>query len=106
MATETKPITHTKGEWEQHQHAPFSVWAGERQIAACRFLLDDGQWDPNFPQTSDECVANARLIAAAPDLYEAAKELLSIVGNRLPIDRFAEAKSKALAAIAKAEGSR
>lgn len=28
-------------------------------------------WDPEAPQTAEECDANARLIAAAPDMYEA-----------------------------------
>lgn len=48
--------------------------------------------------------ANARLISAAPDLLESLRELSSIVGNRLPIGAFTEAKAKALAALAKAEG--
>jgi hypothetical protein len=51
--------------------------------------------------------ANARLIAAAPDLLEALKELRLICSDIPAIERnprFAEASRKALAAISRAEG--
>jgi hypothetical protein len=54
---------------------------------------------------ADECAANARLIAAAPDLLETLKDLLEVmppirVTDKLALEAFAHAE----AAIAKAEG--
>lgn len=46
-----------------------------------------------------EVVANARLVAAAPELLEALKEAVEIIENHTMFDG-----SKAYAAIAKAEG--
>jgi len=49
-------------------------------------------------------MANARLIAAAPDLLEALQDLLDVVGVRIDDPRIVQF-DRARAAIAKAEGA-
>ena len=65
-------------------------------VAQC---WDDGHSD-------DECEANAHLIAAAPDLYEALDALEYQLGGETDAvkRRFADVRSKARAALAKARG--
>jgi hypothetical protein len=61
---------HTKGPWETDG---ISIRAsGEnRQIALCEITVRGRPYD----ETYDEAIANAQLIAAAPDLLEALKML-------------------------------
>lgn len=75
---------------------------GERVAeAGCRF--DDSL-------AREECLANARLIAAAPELLRVAQLLASLcpdsegMGGHAPIGAFLEAGRQARAAIAKANG--
>jgi hypothetical protein len=72
-----------------------------RNLEICQCFHDDSDLD--------ECTANARLIAAAPDLLTALKEVLFIaeVSDRWGPEQtkdFLDATSKAESAIAKAEG--
>lgn len=100
---------HTPGPWEfidatKVAGMKFSpkcvIKAGQKQIA-------DFSWNdksPWFP-TKDESQANARLIAAAPDLLKALKDMLS----EFDTDEFGSEGqmrtcAKAEAVIAKAEG--
>jgi hypothetical protein len=99
----TAKATHTPGPW-RHGDGDRAVTgrAGARVIASVGDLCIDSQWP--------EDQANARLIAAAPTMYEALREMVKAVdpeGAR----RFAETDSGlgfalhlARAAIAKAEG--
>lgn len=59
---------HTPGPWKAASwqcHAETSVMAGSQQVAECSGL----------GRHSDDCLADARLIAAAPELLEAAQRL-------------------------------
>jgi hypothetical protein len=95
--SETK---HTPGPWEAErlpQDAGSNVrpWVG--RLSEYKFAaLTCGE-------TQDEAVANARLIAAAPDMYEALKAVASLKGwdEREPVSATGR---QVLAAIAKAEG--
>lgn len=90
-------MTHTPGPWTQHSHAPFSVWAGDIQVAACK-SLDDGSYLST--NKSGVAEANARLIAAAPDLLDALNNFLECHNEgRIPT---AAALNRAEAAIDKA----
>jgi hypothetical protein len=89
---------HTPGPvWTAHDKRPhchgFSIFAGNEFVA---FVGDsDGRTD---------CASNARLIAAAPELLEALKDLLEWFDDESRSPRPAPLK-KARAAIAKAEGN-
>ncbi len=102
---------HTPGEWKR---TGFTVYAteGERGKDANRFYAAVSPGHINGVRTTeDELLANARLIAAAPDLLEAVVELLathlaSIRSVSETIDNRTDAAIRlARAAIAKAEGN-
>ncbi len=80
--------SHTLGPWEVY-HGGLVV-AENKSVAVAYSIKDEG-----------EMLANARLIAAAPELLEALKELESLGSLELPQRRDA-ALLKAKAAIAKA----
>ena len=67
---------HTPGPWEQHSHALYSIWAGETQVAACRVMSENAEdllASPYLEHDDDIAQANARLIAAAPELLNEAE---------------------------------
>ena len=55
-------MNYTKGEWRQSKVHPDTVWVEGREIAICYCYSPDSE-------------ANAHLIAAAPDMYEALKTI-------------------------------
>ena len=87
----TPTIAHTSGPWliQKRKSSGINVYGGHN--AAERIAIVDG-W------ISEEEEANARLIAAAPDLLAALKGVVRLS------DRKHEAWDRARAAIAKAEG--
>jgi hypothetical protein len=93
-----REIKHTPGPWTNHGRItqpglPHSAVAAETLIARV--------YSKYFGDTEQE-IANANLIAAAPDLLAVLIELTDIEGP-LPGDR--DWHAKALAAIAKAAGT-
>ncbi|HEV2674109.1 MAG TPA: hypothetical protein VGV37_06165 [Aliidongia sp.] len=64
-------------------------------------IFDASDWPA---EQHDEALANADLIAAAPDLLAAIKELVDITDQGDTMDVWREALTAARAAIAKAEG--
>lgn len=63
-------MTYTKGPWEAcawSGHAATTVKAGDVVVAECA----------GHGRHSDESIADARLIAASPDLYEALKGIFA-----------------------------
>ena len=63
-------LNYTKGEWRIHPTHKTDVYAlrdGSHFIAECG--------NPHLPNGED--LANAQLIASAPDMYEALKEIVS-----------------------------
>jgi hypothetical protein len=97
---------HTPGPWEvigpdDQAYGDIIIRAGGRRIA--RLWQDDAP----VPEFNSEQWANARIQAAAPDLYDALREIQRLCAD-IPLvernPRFAEARRAALAALAKAEG--
>jgi hypothetical protein len=108
---ETSPATasaHTQGTWYAVFHEKEGCWCVHARHVRGTFEFDHELTQLNFG--GKEAEANARLIAAAPDLLEALDSLLEQTldldlasGNEL-MDREKEAYEKAIAAIAKARG--
>lgn len=92
MSTQT--TTHTPGPWAiEEGDRETHIVGGEAILAYC----------PDWPCAPQEQEANARLIAAAPELLEAAESLLDVVGVRIDDPRIAQFDALR-AAIAKARG--
>ena len=85
----------TKGPWRLHPYAFAHVESvAGRGIANCGGYQDSRDADA----TREENIANARLISAAPELYEALEELLlapSLGGYNAAITKADNAISKA-----------
>lgn len=82
--------TFTKGPW---LHNDFQIIADDTVIANCTY----GARNSNNAN-------DARLIAAAPDLYEALKELIDMDVAYQRGQKVSDAVDKARAALAKADG--
>ena len=95
-------MEYTKGEWraEQGRGGDFNVFAGDfRPTVICNTRQDISKLD------YDEMKANANLIAAAPDMYKALKELVGILDTeegRQETDSYTSQPARE--ALAKAEG--
>ncbi|ELY4601548.1 hypothetical protein SM003_004238 [Cronobacter malonaticus] len=81
-------------------------WTG-KDVGICR--QDRAGLQLGFIMTHDEnrvaeCAANARLIAAAPDLLEALQDFVDLFPDVIDGDAIMPALDKAYAAIAKAIG--
>ncbi len=85
-ATKEKHATHTPGPWHAFEQCSYSATkglfeidanhpSGNRQTIAVTPFAGDGH----------ELWANARLIAAAPDMYEAMKAILAVINDPRPI---------------------
>jgi len=92
---------HTPGPWEIEEHYHFGYrWIsgpGHSQLAQVVWCMEDEDRSP-------ECEANARLIAAAPELLDALCYLLQTSTGETH-EQWLEAMDQAIAAIAKAKGS-
>ena len=65
---------HTPGPWHHDEYG--HICAGPQIIGkAYQFELDDSDHD-ELP-----CIPNARLMAAAPEMYELMPKLISLLGN-------------------------
>jgi hypothetical protein len=101
---------HTPGPWGAEK---YTCHAQTTVISADGIVIAE---TTGFGRLADDCIANARLIAAAPELLEAAKEMADLLDNLLRIGAInpdliiAESIRNVLpihrAAIAKATGSR
>jgi len=64
-------MKHTKGEWKVSDN--WNVTTDNRLIVSC------GGFSDGTHETHDENIANAHLISAAPDMYEALKVAVAIL---------------------------
>jgi hypothetical protein len=97
----TSDLTHTPGPWVAEFTGPHATTRdGMWEIAP---VGPDGQpdWDREVAATADTNEANARLIAAAPELLEALKAMMDgAYGNPAFPDENALVEAQAAAAIA------
>lgn len=72
---------HTKGEWFVADDAPGDIMVGDLNIATAMHSGVVGErWIIQGPSVPfEEAIANARLIASAPKLLNALKELYALV---------------------------
>lgn len=102
MSNETK---WTKGPWVSHEHGvgELIVYDALDQTCICSLIDCDESlaWKHDY-SVSEEGRANAQLISAAPELYEALQTCLDCLGDEfaLPGDIIDDAE----AALAKARG--
>ena len=85
---------HTPGPWQAKE---FTRHAQTTVISADGIVIAE---TTGFGRLADDCIADARLIAAAPELLEALKCVVRVA------DRATDEFDAARAAIAKATGSR
>jgi len=78
-------MNYTKGEWE----AVMGINKRIEVVVETDKVLQEKQIAQLFPRrTDEEMLANANLIAAAPDLYEACKGLIEIAEMAMPTSFF------------------
>lgn len=90
-------VKHTPGPWEMINLNVYHNYPTGQKVADCYVKKPFGVYD------AGECEANARLIAAAPDLLEACKSALELIQVCTVYKDMSTAK-ELMAAIAKAEG--
>ena len=92
-------MNYTKGEWKvYHEEELVTVDSDNEVVAVCR----KKEW-----QKSDEtALANAHLIAAAPDMYETLREVKLVWAGLDPNIRFPHLQEVIQQALAKAEGGK
>ena len=106
--TTTKVVGHTPGPWTPHRYPQIGGGYGWTIQAGASRGISVANLAPGL--TSDRiepiCEANARLIAAAPEMLQSLKEAIDLdhSGGFDDIATWAEWKDAALAAIAKATG--
>jgi len=90
---------HTPGPWQvtpDRTRVQTADDAIDYQIADCE--------DTHFPPPLEQCEANARLIAAVPELLEALKTIIQAFDTTFNPERRRQVLEDAKQAIAKAEG--
>jgi hypothetical protein len=101
---------HSKGPWQVSKpqiHGSGlsvdidSVESGHYALATVVWQMEDDKFDD---KPSEQCIANAYLIAAAPDLLAALESLLGAAYNAYADSSCADVMVEAEAAIAKAKG--
>lgn len=101
MTNETK---YTPTPWElcpAKRPNAYHITSESRHWSVACSLETVGCSNPDKDIPDQEALANAHLIAAAPELYEALAELLDAIGGRESTDIFCKS---AVAALAKARG--
>ena len=99
---------HTPGPWKVGKT---SGWSGTEvkaiaSIAWCAKASSySSSWGDSQEISADEALANAHLVAAAPDLLDALEEYHR-VANAVPYAQWTPAMHKAQDAIAKAKGKK
>jgi len=63
-------MKYTQGNWYESQRARGNVMCGDRVVANCN------SYNSNMTDVTIENYANAALIAAAPEMYEAIKSVI------------------------------
>jgi hypothetical protein len=96
------PSQHTPAPWKLNKKAPL-VYAGEgKEVLTLIAATDVPTGMPAHEPSFEERFANARLIAAAPELLAALELVARTVGN--PYGKYSDFEDIMFAAINKAKG--
>ena len=93
---------HTPGPWKVGRYTPNAT---EISILTTGGAPVTPAWGPKFYVNSEQAKANARLIAAAPDLLEALDAIVQRIYDGSSISPYSAEYRNALNAIAKATGT-
>ena len=85
---------HTPGPWEQDATFPWEIWSPSRSSSICTV-------DPHPIGHTEEDIANARLIAATPEMYEMLRGIVSLVEEHGDIRMARKSSLEVLDEIAK-----
>lgn len=99
-------VTHTPGPWGQapYPNGTVVIYGGQDAMEIAR-VLDASEDFLNADNVTFEQAANARLIEAAPELLEAAKEAIHEMDMWFRSGELAASRALLRAAIAKATGA-
>ena len=96
---------HTAGPWTEHpQQGTNTIDIRSREDVWIASVLDSHDNDKGGFPSDDECKANAKLVAAAPELLDAAHALLVGVEDAYPHTKHFTLNVKLREALAKATG--
>lgn len=96
-------MAHTKGPWEiatYKNYYGFSIWSPHGPCIVERWYQHERSEEEN-----ETMKANANLIAASPELYEALKDMLAAFAHSSGGSYGVASRAKAIAAIAKVEAT-
>ena len=97
-------LAFTPGPWGTHPFAERAIYVGPIHEGIYQGDIAALEWNPSRPKEVQQ--ANAKLISAAPDLYDSLKRLLLCPDLDIDLDRMdpetIEAKEQARNALAKA----
>lgn len=96
-------MKHTEGPWHVTNDAETNIRAGKRLVARVFDVWERGP-DPDINQrVAGACEANARLIAAAPALLEALRDLADLTSNWYETREMPDAECELVPALRAAE---
>ena len=99
---------YSQGEWRACclDNKPHFIFAGEDKTICSMFCNDKGESGYESMEgiiTKEECVANAKLIQSAPDLFESLTELFNLLEKNEPNWYLQRHYKKAFNALRKAK---
>ncbi len=97
---------HTPGPWIAERFGCVTAIVDGRRVQVAAAMGQGPMYGPPETPVTEISAANARLIAAAPELLEALRALAEFADNGTPVQPGALVWDEVRAAIAKAESSR
>ena len=100
LCRKCRTAKHTPGPWQVEPRTENGTYYVS--IPRKDGTIFTSSWVAQVGPFNDEDEANARLVAAAPELLEACEDMVALLARELPTDLGVPAAARARAAIAKA----